>query len=46
MYTWRDGRKNLNWEAARRQMPLPEFLRILAERPPMRTLGHRRLSHK
>ena len=39
MYTWRDGRKNLNWEAARRQMPLPEFLRILAERPPLRTLG-------
>jgi KUP system potassium uptake protein len=39
MYTWRDGRKALNWEVARHQMPLPEFLRILSERPPLRTLG-------
>lgn len=39
MYTWHDGRKDLNWEMARRQMPLPEFLRIVSERPPMRTLG-------
>ena len=39
MYTWRDGRKNLNWEMARRQMPTPEFLRILKDRPPMRTIG-------
>jgi KUP system potassium uptake protein len=39
MYTWRDGRRDLNWEMARRQMPLPEFLRILKERPPARTLG-------
>ena len=46
MYTWRDGRKNLNWEVARRQMPLPEFLRILAERPPAAHARHRRLSHE
>lgn len=39
MYTWRDGRKNLNWETARRQMPVSEFVRILADRPPTRTLG-------
>jgi KUP system potassium uptake protein len=39
MYTWRDGRQNLNWEMSRRQMPVPQFLRILKERPPARTLG-------
>jgi KUP system potassium uptake protein len=39
MYTWRDGRKSVNWEMTHRQMPLPEFLRILEERPPTRTLG-------
>ncbi len=39
MYTWRDGRRTLNWEVAHRQMPPAEFLRILAERPPARTLG-------
>lgn len=39
MYTWRDGRKTLNWEMARRQVPLPELLRMLDERPPARTLG-------
>jgi KUP system potassium uptake protein len=39
MYTWRDGRTNVNWEMSRRQMPSPEFLSILRERPPARTLG-------
>jgi KUP system potassium uptake protein len=39
MYTWRDGRQDLNWEMARRQMPLTEFMRLLSQRPPMRTLG-------
>lgn len=39
MYTWRDGRRDLNWEMSRRQMPLPEFLRALREHPPIRTLG-------
>jgi KUP system potassium uptake protein len=39
MYTWRDGRTNVNWEMSRRQMPSPEFLSILSDRPPARTLG-------
>jgi KUP system potassium uptake protein len=39
MYTWRDGRKALNWAMSRRQLPLLEFVRELKERPPMRTLG-------
>jgi KUP system potassium uptake protein len=39
MYTWRDGRRDLNWEMAHRQMPLSEFQRILDEHSPTRTLG-------
>ncbi|MFL6550032.1 MAG: potassium transporter Kup [Povalibacter sp.] len=39
MYTWRDGRKALNWAMSRRQMPLSEFVRVMKQRKPLRTLG-------
>jgi KUP system potassium uptake protein len=39
MATWRDGRRLLNWNVARRQMPMARFLQLLVADPPHRTAG-------
>lgn len=39
MYTWREGRRQLNWTVSRQQLPLYEFTRSLRDMPPERTPG-------
>jgi KUP system potassium uptake protein len=39
MATWRDGRRLLNWNIARQQVPMPQFLQTLQSNPPNRVAG-------
>jgi KUP system potassium uptake protein len=39
MWTWSEGRSELNWNVNRRQLPVLEFQRSIAENPPERVSG-------
>jgi KUP system potassium uptake protein len=39
MWTWSEGRCELNWTVSRRQLPLQEFRRAMEEEPPERVAG-------
>jgi KUP system potassium uptake protein len=39
MTTWQEGRRTLNWLIAKEQMPVRDFLALIAKEPPVRVAG-------
>ncbi|HEX2494543.1 MAG TPA: potassium transporter Kup [Steroidobacter sp.] len=39
MSTWQEGRRALNWQIAKEQMPVREFLELLQKHPPLKVEG-------
>jgi KUP system potassium uptake protein len=39
MSTWQEGRRALNWQIAKEQMPVRDFLQLIEENPPARVEG-------